>query len=154
MKVSLAFWNPEPWHFLFTLPRKFFPLCSHRLCLLHSDFCIHVTSSEKSTLATLPQTYIHSLVHFLFSYIALLVFTAHISNCHYIVSSLFITDLLFLNVNSMGEGLGTIHRILLVPKYCSQWVLSNIYWKDDTTLEINSPSELLRLHHFWLKANI
>lgn len=69
--------------------------------LLHSDLYSHATSSERSTLAILPQTY----THFLFSYIALLFFTAHVTTCQYIFSCLFITDLLQLNVDSMGKDL-------------------------------------------------
>lgn len=41
---------------------------------------------------------------FLFSYMALLFFTAHVTAWHYIFSSLFITDLLHLNVNSTGKA--------------------------------------------------
>lgn len=48
----------------------------------------------------LPQTY----THFLFSYIALLFFTAHVTTWQYIVSCLFITDFQ-LNVDSMGKDL-------------------------------------------------
>lgn len=46
-----------------------------------------------------------SFVHFLFSHIALFFFTTHITSWHYILSCLFITDLLHFNVNFMRRDL-------------------------------------------------
>lgn len=87
--------------------------------LLHSYLCSHVTSSEPASWAILPQTYIHFFIYFLFSYIALLFFTAHITTWHYVFSYWLITDLLHLNVNSKGKDLE------LVTAYC--WCLQSAH---------------------------
>ena len=49
--------------------------------------------------------------------------------------------------------LGTTHHVSLVPKWCSEWVFSNIYWIRETILEIFPPRKLLWSHSLWLKTN-
>lgn len=60
------------------------------------------------------QSRTNSFVHFLFSPIASFFVTAHTSSWHYMFSCLFITDLLHLNVNSMGRNL----ELLPVYPWC------------------------------------
>lgn len=102
--------------------------------LLYSDLCPHVTSLDRFTLTILPQTYTHSFLHFLFSY--LLYFSSQLLSLPGITYSyLFITNLLHWNVNSTRVGLGTTHCVSLVPKWCSsgssvmfiEWVKP--FWK-------------------------
>lgn len=102
--------------------------------LLYSDLCPHVTSLDRFTLTILPQTYTHSFLHFLFSY--LLYFSSQLLSLPGITYSyLFITNPLHLNVNSTRVGLGTTHCVSLVPKWCSsgssvmfiEWVKP--FWK-------------------------